>query len=153
MHSDLDRIMRENGIDALWVTGTGDHNPNMVYFTGLHHITNAELIKPLGKPAWLFHNPMEREEAAKTGLMTSHAEFSAYSKYLEQSQGDALQAHVLMNAAMLQKAGVTSGRVAVSGKKDAGLAFSIVTALQKHLPQIEFVGQFQDVVCQTLRRG
>ena len=83
MQSDMDRIMKESGIDALWITGPGDHNPNMVYYTGLHHIGLADLVKPYGKPPVLFHNSMEREEAAKSGLRTrSLADFS-YPQYLE----------------------------------------------------------------------
>jgi len=146
MQSDMDRIMKDHGIDVLWVTGPADHNPNMVYYTGLHHLTGADLIKPYGKPALLFHNPMEREEAASTGLPTrSLAEFSL-TKFLEKSSGDVLKAYTLMNAAILKESGITSGRIAVSGKNDVGSAFTQFSALQKHLPEVEFIGQLQDNV-------
>jgi Xaa-Pro aminopeptidase len=151
MKSDMDRLMQEKGIDALWITGAADHNPNLVYYTGLHHISGAELIKPRGKQGFLFHNPMERDEAARTGLVTGSEEFSSYSNYLVQADGDVLQAHSLMYQDMLKKAGITSGRVAVTGLKDAGLAYSAFSALQKELPAIEFVGQYQDNVFNLAR--
>jgi len=146
MQSDMDRIMKERGIDALWVTGPADHNPNMVYYTGLHHLTGADLIKPHGKPPLLFHNAMEREEAAKTGLSTRSLADYSFTKFLEKSNGDVLKAYTLMNAAILKEAGITSGRVAVSGRNDVGSSFAQFSALQKHIPGMEIVGQLQDNV-------
>jgi Xaa-Pro aminopeptidase len=151
MKSDLDKFMQAQDIDALWITGNGDHNPNMVYFTGLHHLSQVELMKPRGQAGFLFHNPMEREEAAKTGLNASSEENSSYLQFLEQAGGNLLQARTLLYKAMLKRAGIAKGRVAVSGIKDAGLVFSSITALQKDLPEIEFVGQFQDNVFNLTR--
>jgi len=151
MKSEIDKFMQEQGVDALWVTGAGDHNPNMVYFTGLHHISEAELIKPRGGTAYLFHNPMEREEAAKTGLHNSSDEVSSYSDFLKKAGGDELQARCLMVQAMLIKAGINRGRVAVSGLKDAGMVYTLLSALQKQLPDYEFVGQVQENVFHSAR--
>ncbi|KUK45837.1 MAG: hypothetical protein XD73_1286, partial [Anaerolinea thermophila] len=33
MKSDIDRYLKENNADALWVTGAAQHNPTMVYMT------------------------------------------------------------------------------------------------------------------------
>jgi Xaa-Pro aminopeptidase len=151
MKSNLDNLMQEQGLDALWITGSGDHNPNMVYFTGLHHISEAEFMKPLSGTAYLFHNPMEREEAAKTGLHTSSDEISSYSDFLKKTGGDELQARCLMVHAMLKKAGIIKGRVAVSGLKDAGMVYTLLAALQKKLADYEFVGQVQENVFQLAR--
>lgn len=151
MKTDLDQWMQSQDIEALWITGNGDHNPNMVYFTGLHHISQAELIKPRGTGAVLFHGPMERDEAAKTGLNTSYDEFSSYPQYLEHTRGDLLKARCLMYKAMLKRVGVSRGRLAISGIKDAGLVFSIFGALQKELPEMEFIGQLQDNVFNLTR--
>jgi spermidine synthase len=77
MKSDLDRLMKEHGVDVLLVNGTTQHNPAMVYFTGVAHVTNADLIKKRGNgTATLFHNPKERDEAEHTGLETI-----SFSKY------------------------------------------------------------------------
>ena len=68
MKSDLHRIMGEKGYAALLITGPAQHNPPMVYMTGGGHLTNADLILPQGGEATLFYNPMERDEAAASGL-------------------------------------------------------------------------------------
>jgi Xaa-Pro aminopeptidase len=146
MQSDMDKIMKEHSIDALWVTGPADHNPNMVYYTGLRHVSGADLIKAYGKPPTLFHNPMEREEAAKTGLQTCNLADFSYKAYLEKSNGDVLKANTLMNAAILKEAGITSGRISVSGRNDVGSSFSQFSALQEYLPEIQIVGQLDDNV-------
>lgn len=70
MKADLDRYLQENQADTLWVTGPAQHNPAMVYMTGGGHLTQADVIKIAGKAPILCHAPMEREEAAQTGLQT-----------------------------------------------------------------------------------
>ncbi len=56
--------------------GAGQHNPAMVYFTGGGHFTNADLIKKRGETGCAVPGPMERDEAAKSGLITRS--YSAY---------------------------------------------------------------------------
>jgi len=70
MKADIDRLMEEKGVDALLVTGSGRHNPAMVYLTGGAFLNDATLIIKTGMAPVLFHYPMERDEAAKTGLDT-----------------------------------------------------------------------------------
>ena len=50
MKQDLDRLMQEKDLDALWITGPANHNPALVYFTGVANITRADLIKKRGEP-------------------------------------------------------------------------------------------------------
>ena len=44
MKHDLDALMQKYDIDYLWVSGPAQHNPNMTYFTGDCHVTNADLF-------------------------------------------------------------------------------------------------------------
>ena len=67
MKQDLDALMRKHDINYLWISGPAQHNPNMVYFTGDCHVTNADLFYIPGQTPILLHGMMEREEAAKTG--------------------------------------------------------------------------------------
>ena len=76
MKADLDKLMKDNKIDVLLVAGNAQHNPAMVYLTGGGHINDAILIKKRGQEPVLFHNSMERDEAARTGLKTI-----SFSKY------------------------------------------------------------------------
>jgi Xaa-Pro aminopeptidase len=78
MKEHLDQLMKQYGVDALFITGPAQHNPAMVYFTGIIHVTQAELIKKIGATPILFHGPMERDEAAKTGFSTQLQWLSLY---------------------------------------------------------------------------
>jgi Xaa-Pro aminopeptidase len=141
MKTDLDALMQARGIDALWIVGPADHNPAMVYFTGVVHVSSADLIKKRGEPPILFYNSMERDEAARTGLPTRDLEDYSLVKLLEQTGGDLLEAVVKRYQQMLSDRGLTSGRIALYGKVDAGEALAVFTALQKAMPGLEFVSE------------
>jgi Xaa-Pro aminopeptidase len=146
MKSDIDALLQENQADALWVTGPAQHNPFMVYLTGGGHMTQADVFKAHGKAPVLCHAPMERDEAAKTGLLTLN-----YSKYprkdrLEEAGGDRLVANALLYKYILEEIGLTSGKVFVYGRTDAGKTHSILSALQEMLPGLHFEGDINDAV-------
>jgi Xaa-Pro aminopeptidase len=140
MKSDIDALMHAAKIDALLVTGPVKHNPYMYYLTGGGHITNADLIKKVDQPALLFHGPMERDEAAKTGLATRSYSLYPMAELLKAAGGSRKDAMVLRYQRMLADAGVTSGCVALYGRTDLGSGYATITALQALLPDIEFVG-------------
>jgi Xaa-Pro aminopeptidase len=151
MKSDIDNLMQANNLDALLVMGAGQHNPAMVYFTGGGHLTTADLIKKRGEPAVLFHGPMERDEAAKSGLITRS--YSAYpmSELVKEANGDRLRVNVIRYKKMLHSVGVTSGRVALYGKQEIGPILSILTALAQEMPGIELIGyQEQDILAEAM---
>ncbi len=146
MKSDIDALMQKYQLDALWVMGGAQHNPAMVYLTGGGHLTNADLIKPCGKGATLFHGPMERDEAAKSGLDTRSYTNYPIGGLLKETNGDLFQAGVLKYQRMLQDAGVTSGRVALYGKVEFGPPFDSLNALSRRMPELELVGYQKDDV-------
>jgi Xaa-Pro aminopeptidase len=124
MKTDIDALMQTNQIGALLVTGPVKHNPFMVYLTGGGHITNADLIKKAGQPAVLFHGPMERDEAAKTGLITRSYSLYPAADFLKEAEGDRTLAAALRYQRMLQDTGVTSGRIALFGRTELGAGYA-----------------------------
>jgi hypothetical protein len=88
MKSDIDELMMEDGLDALFVAGPLVHNPFMIYFTGIANVGHAYLLKPRGQPPVLFHGAMERDEAASTGLQTKNLNHYDLLKLLEEVDGD-----------------------------------------------------------------
>jgi len=144
MKTDLDALMEAHEIDALLVTGPAQHNPAMYYFTGGGHISQADLIKKRGWAPVLFYNSMERDEAAKTGLQTKDLGDYRMRDLLKESNGNQVKASVLRYQKMLEELGITSGRVALFGKADAGAAFAIFSGLEKSLPGLSMVGQLDD---------
>jgi Xaa-Pro aminopeptidase len=144
MKSDLDSLMQDRGLDAILVTGPGQHNPYMVYLTGGGHLTHADLVKLRGAEPILFHAAMERDEAAKTGLRTKNLADYRPLEVLKQVNGDLLQASVRRYQAMFADIGLTQGRVALYGRTEAGQAFALFSALQAALPGITFTGELDD---------
>lgn len=146
MKTDLDTLMESAGASALLVTGPGQHNPAMVYLTGGGHLTHADLIKPRGQPAVLFHGPMEREEAARTGLATrSYSEFPM-AALLKEAGGSRQKALALRYQQMLSSLGVTSGKILLYGRDEVGGALNIFTALQAAFPEFSIAGDAEDTL-------
>ena len=144
MKSDLDSLMQAHNLDAILVIGPGQHNPPMVYLTGGGHLTHADLVKKRGEPPVLFCGSMEREEGARTGLATRNVDDYRIEELLKQYNGDQVQALSARYQQMFADLGLTSGRVALYGKADAGQAFGLFSALQQALPEIELVGEMGD---------
>ena len=134
MKSDLDALMQAHHIDAVLVSGPGQHNPMMVYLTGGGHLTVADLIKKRGDAAVLFHAPMERDEAARTGLDTRS--YLKYPEFRAALRGDMEQSARMLQK-MLQDCGFTTGRLAVYGQVDARQFYGTISRLQHLMPAIE----------------
>ncbi len=151
MKSDLPALMEARKLDALLVFGDALHNPPMVYFTGVRHVTEALLVVKRGEHPLLFCHNMERDEAASSGLATRSLTDYNFRAILKESNDD----HTLANARLLQRmltdAGVTKGRVAVYGERDAGHAYSLLNAITELLPELEIVGESHNSVLMEAR--
>lgn len=140
MKTDLDAHMHANNLDALLITGSGKHNPEIFYFTGGGHISEADLLKVRGKPPFLFYgSPMERDEAAKTGLANKRTTEYDIKALMKAANGDKLKAVALRYQKMFQELGITHGRVGISGLVKFGATFQVFNLLRDLLPEIEFV--------------
>lgn len=146
MKSDLDQLLKEHQAGALWVTGPAQHNPAMVFLTGGGHLTHADVIKQQGKGAVLCHAPMERDEAARTGLKTLNYSRYPLKERLKQAGGDRLTAQALMYQQIFTEIGLTSGEVLVYGLSDVGKHHATLVKLQEMLPGLKFTGDFEDAV-------
>ena len=151
MKTDLDELMQANDLDAFLITGPAQHNPAMVYMTGGGHLTNADLIKKRGEGAVLFHYPMERDEAAKSGLKTKNLGDYNFTELLNQSAGDYLKAIVKRYKQMLAELGITSGRIALYGRSEIGTNYAIFSALQKEIPDVNLLGEIDNSVLMLAR--
>ncbi len=141
MKTDLDELMDANNLDALWITGPAQNNPAMVYLTGIAHLTRADLIKKRGEPPVLYYQPMERDEAARTGLRTRPMDQQYLNELQKKFPSDSTQVLGRFYQKMLSENGIESGRVGIYGLIEIGPVFGVLTALDKLMPQIEFVGE------------
>jgi Xaa-Pro aminopeptidase len=144
MKSDLDHLMKTHNLDAILITGPAQHNPPMGYFTGSIHMTGGDLIKKRGSDPILFYNPMERDEAAKSGYVSKNLAEYRFDELMKSTNGNILKATILRYQKMLEDNGLSSGRVGIYGKMDVGSAFEIFSGLERKLPDLEIVGQLGD---------
>jgi Xaa-Pro aminopeptidase len=140
MKADINRLMEERGVDSLLVTGSGRHNPAMVYITGGAFLNDATLIIRTGQKPVLFHHPMERDEAARTGLETIDLTDIGLDEIRRIGGGDPVRTDVEKYRRVFKQAGIDSGCVAIAGKSDAGSAYALFSELQKEYPEITFDG-------------
>ena len=144
MKSDLDALLAANGLDAMLVTGSGQHNPAMVYLTGGGHFSEADLIKKRGEEAVLFHASMEREEAAHTGLQTRSFSNYPWVELMRAAGGDRARALAIRYQRMFEDMGLTSGKVVLYGHADVGLVYSVFEQLHQLMPDLTLVGDAND---------
>jgi len=140
MKSDIDRLMTENGMDALLVMGPAGHNAAMVYFTGLAHLTQGFIIKKRNEDPVLLHAPMERDEAARTGLRTKTMNDYDYMALLIKAGGD----HRIAGAKMLKRFledHEVAGRVGLYGMVELGPHYGVLELLDEELPDVELIGE------------
>jgi Xaa-Pro aminopeptidase len=144
MKSDIDSLMQARNLDALLVFGHAEHNPPMYYFVGGGHVSHATLVKKRGEEPVLFHNDMERDEAAKSGLrLISYSRYD-FEELLKKSDKNQLLASARRCEAMLRDLKIDAGRVGVYGNYDVGSVFGLLGHLQKLMPDIEFVGEARE---------
>ncbi|MGH2620308.1 MAG: M24 family metallopeptidase [Anaerolineales bacterium] len=141
MKSELDRLMQDAGLDVLLVLGGAAHNAGMLYFTGRAKLSDGSLLLKLrGQAPLLFHHPMERDEAARTGLATRSINDYEPVKLLREAGGDTVQAAANLWSLIFDQYGVR-GRVALYGKVDLGPSFSALNRLTASRNSFEFVGE------------
>jgi Xaa-Pro aminopeptidase len=141
MKADIDALMKERNIDALLMLGAAEHNPPMYYYTGGGHISSAVLIKKQGEEPVLFYNEMERDEAAKTGLMTRSMNVYSMQDLLKEANGDSTKTGALRFRHMFEDIGLTKGRIAIYGNVELGGAFTTMKNFQKLMPDLEIIGE------------
>lgn len=146
MKSDLPKLLQEHQADAIWVTGPAQHNPFMRYMTGGGHMTQADIILRAGEAPVLCHAPMERDEAAKTGLATLNYNQYPLKERLAAANGDRLAAHALLYKQIFEQLGLTKGKIILYGRTDAGKMLSTVNKLQEMLPGLSFHGDPEDAI-------
>ncbi|MFN8374753.1 MAG: M24 family metallopeptidase [Anaerolineae bacterium] len=141
MKTDIDRLMTERGFDALVVTGDAAHNFPRYYLTDGAHVTGGLVIKKCGADPIMVVNPMETEEAAKSGLQVYSYYDLGWAELLKESKGDRQLAEVHLWGRGLEKAGVASGKVAVYGVGDLNVYIEMVKLLATSYPQYDFCGE------------
>jgi Xaa-Pro aminopeptidase len=141
--------MEERGLDAMVVSGAVHGNPAMYYMANGAGITNGFVIKNRGEDPVLLCWPIDREEAAASGLKTinlARYDFMALLREL----GDQLAASVELYRRVFADLGV-AGRVGFYGLADQGRAWVLLNALNAQLDGIEVHGDFDATLIDGVR--
>lgn len=122
----------ELGCQALLVVAQSASDPDLASFLGARaHLGAALLVAPReGRPRLAYLNPMEREEAAATGLLlVTPEELDVLRAAREAPEPAAYLAWVMSRA--LAASGVAPGRVALAGLAPAGEIHGACAALAR----------------------
>ncbi|MGC9346871.1 MAG: M24 family metallopeptidase [Anaerolineae bacterium] len=150
MIGDLDQLMDARQLDAILVQGKVSGNPPLIYMLGGVHLTHAIVIKQRGETPTLIVGPMDREAAATVGFNTVLNTRYRYSELLRRHDGDSLAAGVAYYDAIFEDLGV-SGRVGCYGYLDQGYAYTLLSALNASLVDVELMGEFKGDLFHTAR--
>jgi len=135
MRNEISRLLGEQNLDVLWVSGATHDCPEAYYLTGGVSLTSAWIIlRPDSQPL-LCHSPMEREAARASGLRT--LDFNELgAEILSREHNDPLAVRLEMFARLTERENL-AGRLAVHGTADPGEFHFLLENLCRRLPQLE----------------
>jgi Xaa-Pro aminopeptidase len=133
--SDIDRLMANQGLDAIVVMGPSTDNYPLRYMLNFAHISDGIVVQKRGEPPTLVCNSMEREEGAKSGLPTE-----TYHDYrmidLISEGGSWAEGQLLMLAEILKRRGVT-GKLAFYGRATPDSGYQLISRIAGLVPGVE----------------
>lgn len=141
MKSDLDRLMEARGLDVLLICGDEHANPPRAYLTNGAMITGGYVLRKRGGSPMLVVNPMEIEEAARSGLETHSYHDFGWGELFQQTDGDIQKATVIFWKRLLQAVGVESGKVGVYGAGNINHYLELIRLVEAEYPEYRFVGE------------
>jgi len=147
MKQDLDSLMEERELDAIVVAGKVHGNPTMYYMT--NGTVGGYVLKKLGEEPVLLCSPIERDEAAASGLAVVNMKKYDFMSILRE-KADRLAAVVELYRRIFADLEV-SGNVGFYGMADRGSAWVVLNALDTQLESIEVYGDFDVTLIDAAR--
>jgi Xaa-Pro aminopeptidase len=148
MRNEIQQLMADREVDAIWVTGAGQHNPFMVYLTGAGHVTNADVLIAKGADPVIFCGAMEREEALKSGLAVKLYDEFPFKHFMQKAHNDESLAMAYRLAAMFQSVGFLQGGILLYGAKELASFLPLVDTFRSLYPEYRFIGNKKSNVLQ-----
>jgi Xaa-Pro aminopeptidase len=146
MKADLDRLMHERGIDGLIVAGSSVSSAAMYYLANGARVSESGLlIKMRDRAPVLVLQPMERDDAAGSGLEIIDRYRYRPHRLLQDANGDLLRFTVALYQAVFSDLGVR-GRIAAYGRQDQGATIALVDAFNRSQSAVTLVGEFSDTI-------
>ncbi len=119
------------GVRALVVVAASNRDPDIAPFVGSARLGPCLLVRPTGGPSALgYASPMEREEAAASGLRLLDPDLLETARLERVGEPEpAVLAMALRRG--LQACGVLPGRVAIAGSRHAGIVHQACVELEQ----------------------
>lgn len=150
MKHDLNRLMAERNLAAAVVRGSTLESPAIHYLTGGHKLEAVTILLRPGQRPVLVHNPMERDEAALTGMETALSTRWNARQIAQEMNGDLLAAQAEQLRRILVDYGV-HGRVGFYGHGEIGQAHALLNRLAQVLDDTEVVVEYSDDLLTSAR--
>ena len=149
MKQDLDRLMEERGLDAAVVSGKVQGNPNLAYMLNGAEVSFGIVVKLRGGKTFFIHSPLEREEAAASGLELVNMNNYDIRSIMRQTESR-LEADIELYRRILADLGV-SGEVGFYGAADRGASYVFLQALDRAMPDVTVRGEYERNIFATAR--
>jgi Xaa-Pro aminopeptidase len=140
MKSQLDSLMEARGLDGIIALIAEVYSPPVDYLANGARITNGMVIQKRGAAPILFVNPMEVEEAARSGLEIVTFGDLGYYQLLE-TMDDREQAAIQMWGRALARAGLEQGTLALYGTADVHYTLALVRGIERAFPAFQFFSE------------
>jgi Xaa-Pro aminopeptidase len=150
MKRDIDRLMAERNLDAAVVRGSTLDSPTVRYLTDGHKLESITILLRPGRPGVLIHHPMERDDAALTGMETAPTTQWDVRRIANDLHCDLLTAQAEQLRRILADYGVR-GRVGFYGHGEIGQAHALLSRLEQALSDVEVVVEFEKDLFSTAR--
>lgn len=141
MKSDFDALIRKRSLQAVVVVGGHDYNAPRDYLTNGAKIGGGLVVKPLATETVILANPMEVEEAAKSGLRVFSYNDFGWAELVLAAEGNRTKAELVMWGRLLQHLDVPAGRIGVYGVGEVSQYIEFARMLGVALPHYQFVGE------------
>jgi Xaa-Pro aminopeptidase len=150
MKRDIDRLMAERNLEAAVVRGSTLDSPTVRYLTDGHKLEGVIILLRPERLGVLIHNPMERDDAALTGMETALSTRWDLRSIANELHGDLLAAQAEQMRRILADYGV-AGRIGFYGHGEIGQAHALLSRLEQTLPAVDVVVEFKDDLFSTAR--
>lgn len=142
MKRDIDRLMQERGLDAAVVSGLTYGNPTLAYVLNGAAVSGGIVVKKRGEQAAFIHSPIERDEAAASGLQLINRGKYNVPAILEE-KGNMLDTTVELYRRIFAELDVR-GEVGFYGMSDQGRAYLLLRALEEALSDVHVRAEYEE---------
>jgi Xaa-Pro aminopeptidase len=141
MKSDLDRLMEARQLAGLVIECSEAFSAERDYLTGGVQITGGKIVKKRGAAPILIVNPMETEEAKKSGLRVIPYTELGWQDLIKAAEGQWINAEVPFWERCLMAAGIEAGKIGIYGVGSLNEILAVTARISTEYPRYTFAGE------------